>query len=232
MGRHLGLRDGRPGCLRPSQAGFRDQTVRGVVRVSAGGSAVRIRLSNQFGAGPLTVSGVHLAISRGGAATVPGTTRAVTFAGEPAVVIPAGSRVFSDPVTLALDNEADLAVSLYFAGVTGPATWHPAGLSTGYAAAGDHGADTSAAAFGPAGTARYFLDGVDVINPAVPGAVVAFGPSTTDGIGSAADANRRYPDALARRLLTLPDGERLSVLNAGIAGNKLLADNGPAVPAG
>jgi hypothetical protein len=64
----------------------------------------------------------------------------------------------------------------------------------------------------------------------VRGAVVAFGPSTTDGIGSAPDANERYPDELARRLLKLPDGERMSVLNAGIAGNRLLADNGTCGP--
>jgi lysophospholipase L1-like esterase len=213
-----------------SRDGFRDQTIRSVVRLSAGGSSVRIRLSNVFGAGPVTVTTAHVAVSRAGAATVPGTTRTVTFAGGPSVAVGAGERVFSDPVDLALDDEADLAVSLYFAGPTGPATWHPAGLSGSYCAAGDHGADTGPGAFGGFGTARYFLDGVDVVNPAVNGAVVAFGPSTTDGIGSAADANQRYPDELARRLLRLPDGERMSVLNAGIAGNKLLADNGTCGP--
>jgi lysophospholipase L1-like esterase len=213
-----------------SRDGFRDQTIRSVVRLSAGGSAVRIRLSNVFGAEPVTVTTAHVAVGRSGAVTVPGTTRAVTFAGMRSVAVGAGERVFSDPVDLALDDEADLAVSLYFAGPTGPATWHPAGLSGCYCAAGDHGADIGAGAFAGFGAARYFLDGVDVVNPAVNGAVVTFGPSTTDGIGSAADANQRYPDELARRLLRLPDGERMSVLNAGIAGNKLLADNGTCGP--
>ena len=69
-----------------------------------------------FGAGPVTVTTAHVAVSRAGAATVPGTTRAVTFGGEPGVVIGAGERVFSDPVDLALADQADLAVSLYFAG--------------------------------------------------------------------------------------------------------------------
>jgi lysophospholipase L1-like esterase len=35
-----------------------------------------------------------------------------------------------------------------------------------------------------------------------------------------------FEDQLARRLRTLPDGERMPVLNAGIAGNRLLTDNG------
>jgi lysophospholipase L1-like esterase len=67
---------------------------------------------------------------------------------------------------------------------------------------------------------------VDVVNPAVRGAVVTFGPSTTDGDGSTSGANERYPDDLARRLLALPAGRQLSVLNAGISGNELLADDG------
>jgi lysophospholipase L1-like esterase len=56
--------------------------------------------------------------------------------------------------------------------------------------------------------------------------VVTFGASTTDGVGSTTGGNESYPDDLARRLLTLPDGQRLSVLNAGISGNELLYDNG------
>jgi lysophospholipase L1-like esterase len=211
-----------------SRTGFRDQTVRSIVRVSVGGRAVRLRLSNVFGAAPLRVSGAHIAVRLAGAATLPGTTRAVTFAGgERAVAIPAGGRITSDPVSLEVDDGADLAVSLYFRAATGPATWHPAALTTSYCSGpGDHGAGNAAAAFAHPDTSWYFLDGVEVQNPGVRGAVVAFGPSATDGIGSAPDANERYPDLLARRLRARPDGERLSVLNAGIAGNKLLADNG------
>jgi lysophospholipase L1-like esterase len=67
---------------------------------------------------------------------------------------------------------------------------------------------------------------VDVVNPSVAGAVVTFGPSTTDGVGSTPGANERYPDDLARLLLARPAGQRLSVLNAGISGNELFADDG------
>ena len=224
-----------------SRTGFRDQTVRNIIRVSAGGAALRIRVSNVFGAVPLTVSGAHVALRLAGAATVPGTTRPVTFDGDRAVTVPVGRRVLSDPVDLAVGDGADLAVSLFLRDPTGPASWHPAGLTTSYhAAAGDHGADGTGAAFTRADRSWYFLDGVDVLGSSladravdyrgVTGAVVAFGPSTTDGIGSPVDANRRYPDELARRLLRLPPGTRMSVLNAGIAGNRLLADEGTCGP--
>ena len=42
------------------------------------------------------------------------------------------------------------------------------------------------------------------------------------------NANKRYPDDLAVRLLKLPPGQQLSVLNAGIASNSLLVDGGTA----
>jgi lysophospholipase L1-like esterase len=173
------------------------------------------------------VDGAHVASRLAGPATVPGTGHAVTFGGAPSVTIPAGERAWSDPVRLRVADGTDLAVSLHLAAATGPATWHPAAQCTGcYCAAGDHAADPDAGAFTQQSTSWFFLDGVDVLNPAVRGAVVAFGPSTTDGIASTPDTNGRYPDLLAARLRRLPPGARMSVLNAGIAGNKLLADAG------
>jgi lysophospholipase L1-like esterase len=213
-----------------SATGFDDQTVRNIVHTSAGGSRVRLRLSNVFGTEPLTVTGVHVGLRSSGAAVAAGTDRAVTFGGAAQVTIPAGQRAVSDPVALTVGAERDLAVSVYFAGPTGPATWHPNADSTNYYADGDHGADTSAAAYTHTSTSWYFLDGVDVLGSEAAGSVVTFGPSTTDGDASTRDANLRYPDDLARRLLELPAGQQLSVLNAGISGNQLLADGGTSGP--
>jgi lysophospholipase L1-like esterase len=168
-----------------------------------------------------------VAIRSSGAATVAGTTRQVLFGGRKSVTIPAGQREFSDPVKLAVGAETDLAVSIYFEQPTGPTTWHPEADSTNYySTSGDHSADTSATAYTNTDSSWYFLDGVDVVNPSVKGAVVTFGPSTTDGNASTPNANERYPDDLARRLLALPRGQQMSVLNAGISGNELFADTG------
>ena len=58
-------------------------------------------------------------------------------------------------------------------------------------------------------------------SPRVAGTVVTLGDSITDGFGSTINADRRYPDFLARRLQARP-GRTLSVSNAGISGNDLL----------
>jgi lysophospholipase L1-like esterase len=55
--------------------------------------------------------------------------------------------------------------------------------------------------------------------------VVALGDSITDGAGQDADANKRWTDYLYRRIARLPAAKRASVLNAGIAGNRVLHYN-------
>ncbi|BCB78106.1 SGNH/GDSL hydrolase family protein [Phytohabitans flavus] len=208
-----------------SLEGFTDQSVRQVVRVSAGGSEVRIRLSNAYGSGPLRLTGATVAQAGTGAGLKPGTVRPLRFGGDGSTVIPAGRSAVSDPVRLRVSALDSLTITLYFKGPSGPATFHQDGLTTTYRAAGDHRRDEGSAAFGgETSHSRYFITGVDVTGAGGPaGTVVAFGDSITDGHGSTAGADNRYPDQLAERLVR--SHRRLSVVNAGIGGNKLLADS-------
>jgi lysophospholipase L1-like esterase len=210
-----------PGTTGLSHTGFKNETVRDIIRTSAGGTRVQIRLSNEFGTAPLTVSDVKIAVATTGAAT--GAQHQVTFGGEKKFTIKPGKDALSDPVTMSVRAESNLAVSIYFKAATGPATWHPGSLTTSYySTAGDHAGATAAKTFTHSIGAWYFLSGVNVVNPNVAGAVVAFGASTTDGIGSTANADERYTDDLAELLLTRPAGQRMSVLNEGIPGNEVL----------
>jgi len=217
-----------PGKFGLSRHGFRDQTIRDIIRLTVGGSEVRVRVSNIFGTRPLTIQDVRVAVGMNdGAQTLPGSSHQVTFGGQDQVTIPAGERLFSDPIQMAVRPQQSLAVSLFVKGYSGPATWHPAAIAASYYSTwGDHAASADGLAFRHKMGAWYFLDGVDVVNPSVYGAVVTFGASTSDGVGSTFNANERYPDDLAYRLLGLPPGVQLSVLNAGISGNQLLAGGG------
>src|SRR2546428_11003304 len=47
--------------------GFGNQTVREVIRISTGGSALRIRMSNVYGSAPLRLSGATIAETDAGA---------------------------------------------------------------------------------------------------------------------------------------------------------------------
>ena len=70
----------------------------------------------------------------------------------------------------------------------------------------------------------YWISAVDVMAPADTGAIVAFGDSITDGATSTNDADRSWPSILSTRIIATPTAPKLSVLNEGISGNRILAD--------
>jgi lysophospholipase L1-like esterase len=71
---------------------------------------------------------------------------------------------------------------------------------------------------------RYFLTDLDVAPSGNAQSLVVIGDSIAGGIGSPVDANARWPDLLAERLAS----SSVAVVNAGIAGNRLL--NGASKP--
>lgn len=214
---------GLPGSSNWSQAGFQRQSVRQVVRVTGAGVAVRIKISNLYGTAPLTVSGATVAKAAAETAIRPATLRPVTFSLRTSTVVPAGRELLSDPIPLPVQALDRLAVTLYFKGATGPATFHDISSATSYRASGDHRHDPHGTAFTDTSQSWYFLSGVDVLNPAIRGTVVTFGDSVTDGTGSTLDADNRYPDQFAERLVAA--GKPLTVVNSGISGNRVLNDH-------
>ncbi|GHE77111.1 SGNH hydrolase [Streptomyces longispororuber] len=210
-----------------SEAGFDDQTLRQVVRVTEGGDRARVRLSNAYGASPLHIEAATVARTEGakGAAVEKGSLRRLTFGGKRSVTVPAGEQLSSDAAALGLDRFDSVTVTLRLARTTGPATFHAQSFATSYRAQGDHVADTGGAAFRESTESWYYLAGVDVRGAKRPerDAVVLFGDSITDGFASSTDRNRRWSDALAERLAAA--GTPRPVVNAGIGGNMVLNDS-------
>lgn len=222
----------------PSDAatgGFQNQTLRQPLVSHLSGSVVRLRLSNRFGRQPLTIDHTTLGRQATGPAVVARTLAPVTFDGAPGVSIPPGGEVVSDPVAISVKAFQPLLVSLDFATGTGPLTEHFYARQVAFAATGNHVADTGGGAFTAlTATSSYVVSGLDVRAPGSVGAVVAFGDSLSDGYQSGPDpgiastapigADDAYPDDLQRRLLTIRGAPALSVVAAGISGNRILDD--------
>jgi lysophospholipase L1-like esterase len=204
----------------PFAGGFRDRTVRNVIFTSAGGTMVRVRLDNTFGQRAREVGGAAIAIAGPGAAVLPGTSVPLTFAGAGSTVIPAGGELFSDPIQLVVRPLERLAVSVFLPGATGPPTEHDDTHELNYQAGGDQVLAGGASGWHSPLDPWYFVAGLDVWS-SDRGAVVALGDSITNGDGTFTGANASWPDDLARRLAALP-GPALSVVDAGIDGNRLL----------
>jgi lysophospholipase L1-like esterase len=201
---------------------FSGTTLREIVHISAGGAEIRVRFTNAYGTDPLTISDAHVALSAGSAAIQPGADHAITFGGATSVNIPPGAELFSDPIALAVQPLSDLAISFYLPSqVMRAETYHSFAAQDNFIANGD----TPTAPDLPGATkifSWYFLDGIDV--QAVDGsrAIVTLGDSITDGALSTHNANLRWPDLLAARLNQDPNLKDVSVLNAGIGGNRVL----------
>lgn len=203
---------------------FGGRTLRMVVHPQTTGSEIRVRLSNRYGRAPLAVSAVSAATTGTGAGVRGGAPRPVLFAGRPDVTIPAGAEIVSDPVPFVAQAGLPVSVSAYLPQEPDRVATHPVALQTSWVSEpGNHVDSSSGAAFSPV-TAWFVVTGLDVLAPRAEHAVVLVGDSITDGVGSDPGEDDRWSDALSRRLGAEGGAARMSVLNAGISGNQLLAD--------
>jgi hypothetical protein len=109
------------------------QTLRQVVRLSAGGKQARVRFSNETGNYPLVIGSAHIAKPVSGApigAIDVATDRALTFGGLGGVTIAPGAAALSDPVDMEVAPLSKLVVSLFAPRWTGPSVIHLDGVAT------------------------------------------------------------------------------------------------------
>ncbi|WP_197422024.1 MULTISPECIES: SGNH/GDSL hydrolase family protein [unclassified Sphingomonas] len=212
-----------PSPILPTPERLKDQTVRMVVRSTVKGRVWRVQFSNASGGEPLRIGRAALAKNARAGAIRPGTSQALSFAGQPGVVIQPGAVVFSDPVALDVAALELLAVSIHLPDDVAVNTLHPLGLRTTYVAKGERTEDVGLA--GAETNRSYFwLSGLAVQTDAKAGTIVAFGDSITDGYGTTPDAGRAWPELLAERLQADARTRHLSVINMGISGNRVRRD--------
>jgi lysophospholipase L1-like esterase len=212
----------------PSQPmlNLQDQTVRERVRVSVGGSQIRLRLSNEYGPSPLLVGSVTVAVPNDPASVKSGSIQAVTFGRRNSITIPAGAPALSDPVAFPAAYGAEITVSLYFPQHVTTPTWHALALKRGVVSPhGDHTHQEKIQGGTEASTLAV-LSAVLVPLQASQHVIVAFGDSIVDGDGSTVDADHNWPSGLIRRVGKTAEGSKWAVVNEGIAGNRLLG-SGP-----
>jgi lysophospholipase L1-like esterase len=205
---------------------YSNQTLREVVRASAGGDQVRVRISNTFGTDTLAIGEAHVALSASGFNIVPGTDHLLTFGGQRSINVPAGAPVLSDPVRLELKALSDLAVSIYLPNATAVATSTLfQGSSYVSLSSGNHAATVSLPLASPV-SAWPFVSGIDVSASKDGASIVALADSAT--------LTSQWPRFLGERLQARREPDDLGVVSVAIAGNRLLHNSasplGPAAP--
>jgi lysophospholipase L1-like esterase len=197
-------------------AEIRNTTVRQLVRVSADGSRLRLRFSNEDSPDALTLGPVHVGLAAADGTIVAGTDHAVMFNGHSEVVMPPSSPVLSDAIDLPTKALDKLYISIH---VPGSMSLR-AGRSLFQYVAGTPGDFTGAPSLPDVRLMRVpVLVTLVESQPTAPtNVLVTLGDSITEGAASTANAFRGWPDRLAERLA----GHHWAVVNTGISGNRLL----------
>lgn len=204
---------------------FENETVRQTLRLSVGGTRLRIRLANEHGRAPMRVAAVRIALADADHRTIAGSSRTLTFDGKRQAWLPAGAPLLSDPVEMRVSALQNLVVSVHFAAAAMPGGH----LGWVIAGPGDQGAERpmrgAVILRGPG-----IVSGVDVEATRAAPVIVAFGDSIVEGIARTSFIDMGWPQQLARRFALDPARKDWSVVNAGIGGNRLLHE-GFALPA-
>jgi hypothetical protein len=200
------------------------QTVRQFLRLSVGGTQVRVRFSNETGRFPRVIADAYVTRSAtGGAAGAidPASDHPLTFGGSGSVTVAPGAAVLSDPVDMAVAPLCRIAISIFLPRWTGPSVVH---FDEATAFISDDGDVTTAVSIPTPSTPtnKYFLSQVDVASKVSPSVVVTPGGSITYGYMSQTDGNYRWPDRLAEPLAARKSAQPVGVVNAAISGIRIL----------
>lgn len=207
-----------------SSRSFDNQTVRQVVHISAGGSRVRVKVSNEYGEAALIVGSAGIALQSTGSSIVPESNRALTFRGLPSVEIPVGATALSDPVNLSVPSNTNLTISIYVPQNTGLAPYHENGNQTAYISAAGDFSDATDFPVQAESKSRFWLSFVEVLPPKRIGALAIIGASISEGSTTLLDSNGRVNDVLSRWINPSSGPPRLAVLNQGTGCARLLWD--------
>ncbi|MFE1880098.1 LamG-like jellyroll fold domain-containing protein [Streptomyces diastatochromogenes] len=209
------------------------QTLRIPAHVSIGtdsGNGVRVHLSNAMGSAPVTFDAASVALQDGtaGGATAAAAPTALTFGGATSVTVPAGGDVTSDPVTLAVAQQATVLVSLQVHGSVSTMAGHAAAQTPVWVSdAANRTGDTAATKYTQTTyTGLPYLAGIDVTTPttAPTGSLVLYGDQSVNGDTASGDGQHHLSDAITSAIVNDPNGDDTvdyGVLNAGTNSNSL-----------
>src|SRR4051812_44815798 len=158
-------------------------TLRQNIRISCGGNKLRVRLSNEFGDGPLEIGEATLAFTEEASVIRKGTAKPLKFGGHMGISIAAGKAVTSDPFSLRAPALSRLTITLYVKSAPKQITAHPGSRTTSYLLAGNHVTETALESATKTDH-WYFIAAVEVASPHNAGAIAILGDSITDGRGS------------------------------------------------
>ena len=120
----------------PPAPGLENNSIRQIVQTSISGKVVRVKFSNEFSQGPVTINAAEIAqAATAGASSdiVAGTEVSLTFGGSKSVTIQPGELVTSDPVKFPMGNRQNVAITMHLGQASSTSvTGHPGSRTDSY----------------------------------------------------------------------------------------------------
>lgn len=212
----------------PSSPGLESNTLRQQIRASAGGTALRLVISNELGETDLEIRSATVAkladpfrpdidVS---------TLAALTYGGSGSFAVPAGKSVVTDALDYPFEALGDLALTLSLGAVPKTLTCHTASRCYAWVTEGDRASDAGFESFQRM-TSWYFIQRLEIPAAADRFTFVTLGDSLTDGASIPDNSFARYSDELARRICADSSLSGCGVAAMGIGGTAFCTFNSP-----
>lgn len=199
----------------PADEGLNNCALRQIIRVSAGGDVIRLRLSNRHSTEPVVIKSVYIADAGELEAIDTKTVKYVTFNKSKNVTLKQKSETTSDPVKFHLKPLQKLSITINYVSSPKEATAHLGSRTTSFILKGEAKPKTD---FSNAARIDhwYNIAAVDVFDTEKD-VIAVIGNSITDGRGSTTNQQNRWTDIFAEQLHKSDPSK--AVLNLGIGGN-------------
>ena len=127
----------------PYNNNMTNRSVRQVVKVSIGGSAIRLKLTNELSTEPLEIRSVYIATALDSCDIVEKSAKYLQFGKKYKVTIPAGKAVWSDALKFNLKPLQRVAITINYTKAPANPTVHMGSRTTTYILRGVTNAQTS-----------------------------------------------------------------------------------------
>lgn len=192
----------------------KDLTLRYSLKPNLDGSEIRVRFSNICGSEPVCITRAYVAVYKGESVIDAKSPVQLTFGGQSEGVIPAGGEITSDAVGFECHRGEDIAISMYFEGMTQlmSSVFFDSTTSQMFFAQGDYAAaeELPMDLRMPSG-ACHFLNTVEILTNEDARAVILYGDSITA---------QTWPDRLNTKLIE--NNIKAAAIRRGVSGSRVL----------
>ena len=217
----------------PKSGTLTGKSIRQIVRVSIGGSVLRLHLSNEYSKQPVEIKSIYIAdldndpgrtpvaaedVPNIGMKIKPKSAKYLKFGGKKNITIPAGETVVSDEIAYELKPLQRLSINISYGETPENATSHRGSRTTSYIINGEATPKSDFTKNPEREDHWYNIATIDVRREGCE-AVAVIGNSITDGRGTTTNLQDRWTDFLADRLQANEATKNIAVLNLGIGGN-------------